>query len=118
MTAWERDKQQTDPYLPMVKAICGLYLLGDAPVEEDRERNTDLLVLTARGVRIAVRLRRPEAWKGGTPRQPWCQEFTIRDARPQGTKTEWAKMQDGWGDYFFYGFQAPTSPHLLCKRLL
>lgn len=115
---WEEDKRITDPYLPMVKAICGAYVLAEPPVEEDREHNTDLMVLNMDGVRIAVRLRSPHYWKQVRYRD----EFTIRDSRPRGKVTEFAKILQGFGEYFFYGFRTEKPPHLwgfglldLCK---
>jgi hypothetical protein len=114
MTEWEQDKQETDPYLPMVKAICAAYILHEAPLEEDRDHNTDLMVLVADGLRIAVRLRRP--WYYKEPR--YQGEFTIRDTRPSGNATEWEKILDGFGDYFFYGFRTEKPPHLWAFGLL
>jgi hypothetical protein len=113
MTRWERDKADTDAYLPLVKAICGYYFIGDAPKEEDQDHNTDLIVLNLGGVRIAVRLRKPHYWKQGTPTRLYRDEFTLRNTRPSGHPTEFAKILQGFGDYFFYGFQAPNPPHLL-----
>ncbi|MDO8588387.1 MAG: hypothetical protein Q7T82_15270 [Armatimonadota bacterium] len=95
---WKRDKAQSDRLIPELKRICGEYLIGEAPEEDDAERNTDLIVLKLAAVRIACRIRTHEYMEayGG--------EFTIRSSRPTGTKTELAKIIEGWGDYFLYGF--------------
>jgi hypothetical protein len=95
--SWLDDKAWADFYMPEIKRILGLYLIGDANEDEDAQRNTDLIVLTMAAVRIGCRLRKPGfAAKYGD-------EFTIRCSRPQGNKTELAKIIEGWGDYFFYG---------------
>jgi hypothetical protein len=112
MATWEEDKRQTDPYLPLVKAICGAYIIGEAPLEEDRDRNTDLMVLTVGGMRIGVRLRSPHYWNKRYKGTWMREEFTMRDSRPRGGTTEWDKMLEGFGDYFFYGFRTEDPPHL------
>ena len=82
-----------------LSAIFGLHIIGPAPVEEDAERNTDLIVLRMANSRIAVRMRSYERiWK------KWPNQITIRTERPTQHKTEYEKIIDGWGQYFFYGF--------------
>jgi len=98
MNGWEKDKRWSDRYLDEIKAILGVHLIGEPPVEEDQERNTDLTVLRMNPVRIGVRIRRKEYL------ERYAGEFTIRADRPNGHKTELAKIIEGWGDYFFYGF--------------
>lgn len=92
--------------LPEVKQICAAYLIGEAPTEEDMERNTDLIVLKMEPKRIACRLRRYEYLH----RYP--DEITIRSRRPSGVKTELTKVIEGWGDYLFYGFASSDEPTL------
>ena len=95
--SWQNDKAWSDQYLPEIKKILGLYLIGEPPQEEDARHNTDLIVLSMAAVRIGCRIRRPGyAEKYGN-------EFTIRTSRPKNMKTELAKVIEGWGDYFFYG---------------
>lgn len=98
MRCWETDKRWSDKFLPEIKSILGLYLIGEPPVEEDAERNTDLMVLRMEAIRIGCRIRRNK-YLGR-----YGDGFTIRAGRPSGTKTELAKIIEGWGDYFFYGF--------------
>jgi hypothetical protein len=81
-------------------------LIGEASEEEDALRNTDLIVLRLEAVRIACRIRRYEYMAR------YGDEFTIRCDRPRGTKTELAKIIEGWGDYFFYGFAAAEGDNL------
>lgn len=75
-----------------------MHLIGEPPMEEDAERNTDLMVLRMDAVRIGCRIRRHQylGQYGG--------EFTIRAGLQSGAKTELVKLIEGWGDYFFYGF--------------
>lgn len=96
----QKDFDWQRPLLPMVKRILGNYLIDEAPWEEDAHHNTDLIVLTVRTKRIAVRLRRREY------EARYSEEFTLRSKRPSGAQTELAKVLSGWGDYFFYGFQS------------
>jgi len=98
MTDWKADKRWSDRFLTQIKRICGEYLIGEPPVEEDQERNTDLVVLRMDAVRIACRVRKNK-YLG-----QYGDEFTIRCGRPSGVKTELTKIVEGWGDYVFYGF--------------
>ncbi len=95
---WINDKKWSDQYLTSIKRILGEHLIGEPPIEEDQERNTDLIVLNMTPIRIACRIRRHHHLK------KYANEFTIRATRPQGNKTELAKIMEGWGDYLFYGF--------------
>lgn len=108
MTArsWEYDKRFSDRYLDEIKSILGVYLIGEPPVEEDEQRNTDLIVLRMEAVRIGCRIRRHHYL------HRYADEFTIRSGRPSGVKTEITKIIEGWGDYFFYGFENETGTGL------
>ncbi len=97
-SGWKADKRWSDRFLPEIKGILGLHLIGEPPMEEDAERNTDLMVLRMEAVRIGCRVRRFDAYCR------WPKEFTIRAGRPSGVKTELTKIIEGWGDYLFYGF--------------
>ena len=98
MRAWEKDKKLSDVYLDEIKQILGLHLIGEPPIEEDQERNTDLMVLKLDAVRVACRVRNDKYRCG------FGNEFTIRSSRPSGSITELRKLITGWGDYMFYGF--------------
>jgi len=95
---WVADKKWSDRYLPQIKSIIGRTFIQTAPIEEDQERNTDLIVFKMEPIRIACRLRRYEYFL------KYPGEFTIRAGRPNGTKTELTKIIEGWGNFFFYGF--------------
>lgn len=98
MKHWKQDKKWSDRYLPEIKAILGQVFIGQSPEKEDMEHNTDLIVFKMEPIRIACRLRRSEYY------DKYPDEFTIRCSRPNGIKTELAKIIEGWGDYLFYGF--------------
>lgn len=106
-----KDRIWTEKFVKQIKAILGIYLLGQVE-EEDVSRNTDLIVLKFEPVRIACRVRRYEYFL----RYP--DEFTIRTYRPSGTKTELQKIIEGWGDYYFYGFSDKDEEKLIKWYLL
>jgi len=98
MKDWEADKKASDVYLHEIKMILGAHLIGEPPIAEDQERNTDLIVMKMDSVRIACRVRKESYF------ERYGHEFTIRSGRPSGNKTELRKVVEGWGDFMFYGF--------------
>lgn len=111
MQGWEKDKKWSDRFLPEIKQICGLHLMGEAPMEEDQQRNTDLIVLRIEAVRIACRVRRHPFF------EKYPDDITIRSDRPSGLTTELAKIISGWGNYMFYGFSDDKEVHLCAWKL-
>jgi len=107
MKIWTDDKKWSDKFLVEIKRILGEHLISCAPVEEDTDHNTDLIVLKLDAVRIACRIRRFSYF------EKYPNEFTIRSGRPSGVKTELTKIIEGWGDYFFYGFSNKTETGLI-----
>lgn len=100
--SWQRS------LIPEIKRICANYLIGEAPMEEDIQRNTDLIVLRLEPVRVACRLRRHKYARG-----QYLDEFTVRSGRPRSPHLiEHAKIISGWGDYFFYGFASDDEASL------
>ena len=99
--SYQHEREWSDLYIPTIKAIVGQYLLVESPIEVDRRQATDLMVLTARNLKIACRVRRP----GYADRYPY--EFTIRSRTASGATTELQKITNGWGDWMFYGHAAP-----------
>lgn len=95
--SYQSDRSWSDQFLPQVRAIVGPHLLVPAPFELDAKEATDLMVLRARDMTIAVRLRRP----GYADKYRY--QFTIRSKRDSGSKTEMAKLLEGWGDWMLYG---------------
>ena len=109
---WQADKRWSDKFLPDVKRTLGEYLIGEAPYEEDRDHNTDLIVLRMDAVRVGCRIRRSEYLS------KYADEFTIRTARPNNIKTELAKIIEGWGNYMFYGISDAEETGLACWALI
>lgn len=98
MTGYRTDRAWSDRFIPSIKQIVGPHLLVPATLELDAREATDLLVFTARDVRIAARMRSTEY----AERYPF--DFTIRSLRDSGAETELSKIVSGWGDWLFYGF--------------
>lgn len=90
------DRKWSDNYIPEIRRIVGPYLLVPSPLDVDMQQAADLIVLKARDMTIAARVRRP----GYADRYPF--EFTVRSKRDNGQKTELAKLLEGWGDWMFY----------------
>lgn len=105
------DFQWGRKFLAEIKQILGLHLIGEAPAAEDEQHNTDLIVLRLDAVRIACRVRRDGY------RARYGHQFTVRSSRPSGTKTELAKVIEGWGDYIFYGFGEDRTARLTAWML-
>lgn len=97
MSDYQDDREWSDRYIPTIKRIIAPHLMTVASFELDAKKATDLHVLNARNMMIAARIRD----KGYAENFPY--DFTIRSGRDTGTKTELAKIIDGWGDWFFYG---------------
>ena len=93
------DRPWSDRHLSTVRTLVGPHLLINAPLERDKREATDLIVLLARNMTIAVRLRRRSAGYWRT----FGDQFTIRCERDSGTMTELAKIVNGWGNWLFYG---------------
>ena len=111
MKGWKDDKRWSDRFIPEIKRTLGEHLIGEPPVEEDQERNTDLMVLKMDAVRVACRVRKFQYIRG------YGHQFTIRAGRPSGNKTELTKIIEGWGDYFFYAFSDPQEKEI-CQWVL
>lgn len=93
--AWqERFMPQVEKHIR--KHIKDLVTFRIGNVTEDSKQATDLVV-TLEGRSISVRLRRAN--------NPY-RDMTIRSHIPTGNKTELQKLQDGWGDIYFYGWVA------------
>ncbi|WP_239404667.1 hypothetical protein [Frankia sp. Cj3] len=104
--AYDGDFDWQRGLIPQIKQILADYLIGEANDEEDRLRNTDLIVLRLRTIRVACRLRRHQYLAH------YGDQFTIRADRPSGVQTELQKVISGWGEYIFYGFASPDGGSL------
>ncbi len=106
---WQDDMSWSRQYLFNMSAICGAYLIREAPWIEDAHHNTDLIFLAVpSGLRVACRVRQAHYLL------KWPDEFTIRCTRGSGIDTEIDKLLEGWGDYILYGFadDVSTRPRL------
>lgn len=79
---WERDKREADVFTPTIKAVLGRLFIGEAPVKEDQEQATDLMVFTIAPLTVACRMRR----KSYVYSEAFRNEFTIRCTRPSGVQ--------------------------------
>lgn len=93
------DRVWSDQFMPHIRAIVGPRLLVESPLEVDTQQAADLIVLKARDMTIAARVRRA----GYADRYPW--DFTLRARRDSGAKTEFRKIVEGWGDWLLYGHE-------------
>jgi hypothetical protein len=92
---YARDRKWSDTYIPELRRLIGPHLLAPSSLEQDTREAADLVVLRARDVTIACRVRRPKY-------AMYRDQFTIRLHRATGTMTEYEKIIDGWGDWLFY----------------
>jgi len=97
MGSYCNDRQWSDRFLPAIKKIVGPHLLVPSTFEADTQQAADLMILRARDLTIACRVRRA----GYADKYP--HQFTVRSRRDSGATTELSKMVDGWGDWMFYG---------------
>lgn len=106
MKTYGNDREWSDKFIPAIRRVVGPLLLEPAPIEEDNQRATDLIIFKARDLRIAARMRT----SGYSEKYPY--DFTIRSARPSGVKTELEKIISGFGDWMFYGHASATQNDL------
>ncbi|MEP5761143.1 MAG: hypothetical protein ABJ327_17875 [Litoreibacter sp.] len=97
MNCYSTNRNWSDRFLPDIKRLVGAHLLETAPDPQDHFNATDLMMLDARDMRVAARVRRP----GFASRYP--NEFTIRSKVASGAETELSKIVNGKGDWMFYG---------------
>lgn len=97
MASYSNDRRWSDRFIPEIKRIVGPHLMAVTPDEIDCNQAADLMVFTARDMKVAARVRRP----GFANRYPY--EFTVRARRDSGAETELSKIVNGWGDWMFYG---------------
>ena len=92
-----KDKQLETKFSKIIKGILGnQFIVHD--IKMDETEGTDFLMFRANPFKIAVRLRRYNAFLR------YRNEFTIRYSRPSRVKTELQKIMEGLVDYLFYGF--------------
>ena len=97
MNCYATNRNWSDRFLPEIKQLIGGHLLETSPDPFDHMEAPDLMMLDARDMRVAARVRRP----GYARRYP--HQFTIRSAVASGAQTELSKIVNGNGDWMFYG---------------
>jgi hypothetical protein len=99
---WRDDFVWSDHYVPAIQRIIGSRvgssLVEVASFDIDSKEATDFVVRD-RNLRIVARVRSKERYFGAFRHQ-----FTVRSDRDSGVKTELAKIREGHGDWFFYGW--------------
>jgi hypothetical protein len=99
MIEYETDRAWSDKWIPKLKELIGPHLMSPSSFEADTEQAADLVILKARDMHIAARVRRFGYYA------EFPNDFTIRSHRESGVKTELRKIVEGWGDWFFYGHE-------------
>ena len=102
---FKEDKAWSDSYMNQVRLAMSTHFLQLGSFKEDTEMNTDLRIIDFQSVkggigagRISSRLRHYD------PMYPDNVDiYTMRYSRPSGMKTEFPKVMEGFGDFFFYG---------------
>lgn len=107
MSYYTVNRHWSDQFLPEIKSIIGSHILHAAPDPLDHFQATDLLMLDAKDMRIAARVRR----HGYADRYP--HQFTIRAKLPTGAETELSKIVNGHGDWMFYGHAGADGQSIL-----
>lgn len=97
MSSYELNRYWSDQFLPQIGKIVGPHLVCTSSFEVDTQQATDLVMVSAKGLDLACRVRRP----GYADRYPY--EFTVRARTRYGNKTELPKLVEGCGDWMFYG---------------
>lgn len=112
MNSWQQDKNAADRFMPEARRVLAELFIRPADLHADLHEATDLKVFTIAPLTVAWRHRSADYLY----RFPF--DVTIRTSRPSGAKTEFAKILEGWGDFFLYSFGSIGAPHFLAYRIL
>tara|TARA_R110001606_G_scaffold275424_1_gene423672 strand:- start:181 stop:675 length:495 start_codon:yes stop_codon:yes gene_type:complete len=88
-----------DKYIPIVQQIVGQVFMVRSSFEVDTQKATDLVMLQADKMHIAVRLRKLNNYGCR-----YLHQFTIRAKTKNNNKTEIDKILEGNADKGFYGW--------------
>lgn len=104
---YQKQRSFSDKFIPSIKNIVGPHLLRISTIDEDTKQASDLVVLSAvnknnRPLTIACRVRSCEKKNYYLI---YKDQFTFRYRSQWNGKTEFEKIKEGWGDWFFYGHQ-------------
>lgn len=103
MSDYKTDREWSDRYIPAIREIVGPMLLVPSSDLIDKTQAADLIILKARDMTVAARIRRP----GYFDKYPF--DFTIRSQRDSGAETEITKIINGFGDWMLYGHAAESN---------
>lgn len=96
--SYEAQRAWSDRFIPTMKKIIGPHLLESSPFEIDTQQAADLVVMRAKNLTVACRVRRHNYLAS------YGDQFTIRYAIDSGRQTEHSKIINGWADWMFYAF--------------
>ncbi len=98
--SYQSNRSWSDQYIPAIKQIVGPHLLESSSFTIDTKQATDLIVMRARDMMIACRVRR----KGYL--ENYGYDMTLRAKLDSGAETELSKVTNGWADCMFYAHAA------------
>jgi hypothetical protein len=93
-------EQFSPEIMRIVQPLLPKPIVAPASITLDRNHATVFVVINAGPTKIASRVRRREYF-----RMPYRVQFTIRSLRLNGVETELAKVEKGFADWAFYGFE-------------
>ncbi|MCD8207064.1 MAG: hypothetical protein LUD72_03905 [Bacteroidales bacterium] len=111
--SFNEDWKYSFSFMDEMTAILGQVSLTDRFDIEDRERDSDLMMLQwmsqdyTHPLRLGLRVRRPDQFCriDKTLGVPYAKQYTHRTHKFSGAKTEFEKMvKDGYGNYMLYAF--------------
>ena len=85
LMGYNSNREWSDRYIPTIKKIVGAYLLEESPEIIDMKEASDLVLVRAKNMMVACRLRRPGYLN-------YIHEFTIRSQVSGGGTTEFEKI--------------------------
>ena len=110
---WTQSKQWADQFIPHIKTLLGEECIQVATPDQEQRQNTDL-IFDVQQARYAIRVRRAEARLAFNRRN----EVTLRASRGSGMTTELAKLMEGLGDCFFYGWGDSQTHRVLAYSII
>jgi len=99
MSNFNQQMSWQDKYIPIVQQIVGQVFMVRSSFEVDTQKATDLVILQADKMHIAVRLRKLNNYD-----DRYLNQFTIRAKTKNNNKTEIDKILEGNADKGFYGW--------------
>ena len=99
MNNFNQQMSWQDKYIPLVSQKLGQVFMVRTSFEVDTQKATDLVMLRADKMNIAVRLRKLNNYD-----DRYLNQFTIRAKTKNNNKTEINKILEGNADIAFYGW--------------